>query len=641
MVEVWELMEELRLSKEKEREDQKEVVVYLKSEIDKQKDAALELERRYAELVSEQGAEETRMAEELEASRRLNKAQAEEENAILSEQARKLELHAEYMRAQEHAKSLAAGTEEGQARLEALQAEVERLNSLLPILTHHEATAQGGARAVPLLVLEALRDFPIKRELQREGWMAVASLLAVKPADENARQLKEAGALSLALTTLQVHEDHLDVQSAAIGFVWKLMFCDAPSREQAADSGATHLILRAIARHPNERGNLAPARIIAAHRMLLYNAAGALRVIIGAEMADLQADAPAGILNSPTPIAAAAADGAAAGEGAHSPPPSGRPKQHAAAAATPSPALPPIGSGNATAAGGEGGEGGEAPSGGRGARGAAAQARSAPLLRSLQARAGGGRAGGPRGRKRTTADDSRGAARGRKASTVEQSAEQKKRSIAIAAQALVLTCKAMRDMPRHSLVQEHGCGAIRSLMLSRARHAARDAPPTSARAGTVALTTCRVRAPSGRRPRAPARRSEAVRHLRHAARRRRDRDGDGGAPDAGRGAAQRDQGAARGRPGPARLRDVQAERPRGEPDQARGDQPRAQQRCAARLDVAARLLPEGEGRCAVLGHAHEQRREGRAAELGGRERNRGDRQRGGHGRRLNEPCCVE
>jgi hypothetical protein len=115
--------------------------------------------------------------------------------------------------------------------------------------THCREPAEG---ALPLVVLELLRELPIKRQCQREGWLALQSLLAVRPAEAVASALREAGAISLVLTTLKVHEDHADVQASAIGFVWKLAFCDQGARAAMLADGVIPLILKGVALHALE-----------------------------------------------------------------------------------------------------------------------------------------------------------------------------------------------------------------------------------------------------------------------------------------------------------------------------------------------------------------------------------------------------
>ncbi|KAJ1632222.1 hypothetical protein T492DRAFT_990533, partial [Pavlovales sp. CCMP2436] len=110
-------------------------------------------------------------------------------------------------------------------------------------------TASCADGALPLVVLELLRALPIKRQCQREGWIALQALLAARPADAIAEQLRVAGALQLVLTTLKVHEDHADVQAAAIGFLWKLAYCDESARKEAAAEGGMTMVLRAMSSH--------------------------------------------------------------------------------------------------------------------------------------------------------------------------------------------------------------------------------------------------------------------------------------------------------------------------------------------------------------------------------------------------------
>jgi len=496
LAEIYDSMVATATAQEQERAAQRVRVDSLQAEIEAKRDEAKAHEKRYAQLVRDASEEESALKHELKQIRKLNSGQKAEERATLAEQKEQLAKQDEFAAAQQEHERMAKARVEVRDEIAITRKEIAELDALMPVAARPASTAEGGRLCLPLLVLEFLRANAIKRELQREGWLAVMSLLYTRPADEVAGAMRDAGAVSLVLTSMKVHEDFLDVQGAAIGFVWKLGFCDAACRAQLLEAGAVHLVLRAIALLSSGDASGSAKRTLQQTRTLLYNACGALRMLLGINLADLESELrdghpdsasradPAGSpLSNPaasqplpareppaeraqSPVPEAAGEGAppqtAAEKGVTTPPrtpprqtpprtpPSARPHddfssapgspQGASAPPQPAPASP---------------KRGKLPPIPQSTFGRVPHVSSAPLLRTLRRRQ---RAADAAARGKSPGADARGP------QADSPGGPPPARRHTLDAQALVLTCKAMRDFPDRSLVQEFGIGALRTLV---------------------------------------------------------------------------------------------------------------------------------------------------------------------------------
>mmetsp|Transcript_17313 Transcript_17313/g.42572 ORF Transcript_17313/g.42572 Transcript_17313/m.42572 type:complete len:602 (+) Transcript_17313:152-1957(+) len=429
-------------AQEEERVKQLQHVQRIKDSIEERKEEANRLQKEYTALVAKGTEEERALRHELETSRRLNATQASEEHRVLSSQAHKLDLRTAHEESKVDRDRMTADAELTATKIETSKAEIARLDSLIPVAGRADAITDAGQASLPLVVLEALRQHPIKRELQREGWLAAQSLLMARPAEEPARIMREAGAVALVLTAMKVHEDHAEVLANCIGFAWKLGFCDPPSRAQLIDVGLQHLCLRALAVLTGSASVVGGHKTLQQMQLLTYNICGALRMLLGVENSDLEEPPP------PAPVAALAGD-ATPGDKASS--------------------LPRRG----------------APGGGLPALRRSPKLRGVPVIKSapLLSRShvlstaslpGTGGAGSRQRQKPPSTSASNAVAptgsnstqKGNESGSSDQATIA---HVAITRQCVILACKAMRDHRDSAFTQEAGIGALRTIVQDDAR----------------------------------------------------------------------------------------------------------------------------------------------------------------------------
>ena len=175
-----ETYEESRAELAAQQREMKDVVAYLKKEIEKKDAEHASLERKYVTLTEEKEAEETRLNGALEASEQENKVLSAEkqknggELAWLKEQL--VDLGKLKAKSDDDDRQLASQASE----LERLKAELQDTSSNLIIVAAPESGRVGpiGQGAVLLLLLEAMRRHSTKPVLQEQAMHAIQCVIA-------------------------------------------------------------------------------------------------------------------------------------------------------------------------------------------------------------------------------------------------------------------------------------------------------------------------------------------------------------------------------------------------------------------------------------------------------------------------------
>lgn len=204
----------------------------------------------------------------------------------------KIALHGKYLQSREEGERMAAESQQLDESLEAARRHLDDLNRQMPVVAQGDMKDRGGTpSAMALVLLEVLAKNPIYRDLQRDGCLALMSILpsdGATAADEDlATQLLRAGALKIAIATLTVLEEHADVQAGVCGFVARFTACSGEAKKQALKSGLLPLVVRAaevcalLRNAPAEGDAGSGGRDATRTTKLLFYPCQAMRVLVG------------------------------------------------------------------------------------------------------------------------------------------------------------------------------------------------------------------------------------------------------------------------------------------------------------------------------------------------------------------------
>ena len=386
--------------------DHKDVMDFIKKELEKRERENASLEKKYILLREAKENEEIRLNHELDVEKATAQMAREQHDLAVSERTRLEEALEEYETLKELRRSNQAQLDTQQGELVSSRAALQQARTQLHILAAPDGdeVSDDGSCALPLLLLEAMRMYSSKPVLQEQACIALQSILSGDSKAECAA-VRRHGGVELILDVMRQHEEAGELQSAACGLLWKLSVTDAPTRKLVVKDGGVQLVLAGMTRH-------------LAHPRMQYNACGALRNLV--------------VDNAQNFSVASQIAGARANE---LPPLHDAPRVRTKA--TPSHRTPKA----------------------RTKAGPLRPVRSLPTLAAPSGRAmtrrrrGGGRRGfdepKPAAARRFTRGGAGGAGDG-------------------AEQAVALTLHSMREHAGQALVQEYGCGTLWNLMLANA-----------------------------------------------------------------------------------------------------------------------------------------------------------------------------
>ena len=254
-----------------QQKDQKDVVSYLKKEIEKKDMELGALMDKYVVLREEKDADEVRMTSDREKALAAKQEFGEANEKAQGEVRRLKDQLIEYERLKQQ--SIDDANEKANLK-ESLQSErdaLEETKQQLTILAAPDGDRVGdsGRGAVLLLLLEAMRMYAAKPVLQEQAMAAMQNVLGTDKTGQCAdcTIVRKCGGVPLIHDTMRQHEDNAAVQNAACGLLWKLAFVDENTRKVIVREGGTHLIMQAMQRHLD-------------YPRLQYNACGALRNLL-------------------------------------------------------------------------------------------------------------------------------------------------------------------------------------------------------------------------------------------------------------------------------------------------------------------------------------------------------------------------
>jgi hypothetical protein len=251
-----------------QKREQKDIVDYLNHQLDKAKEDYKDLEARYAVLLQEKEEKE----------RTLNTGLGNSTSRLKATEKSLADAEAEVKHLRDQV------TEIGQLRnqREADVTEIDEMTTMLEQARHElreqdkhlkvlalageRVVGEGGVRAVPLILLEAVRMHIGKEVLCEQAMVGLQAVLSTER-HSDAELVRYRGGVQLVLDAMARHEMVGELQSAACGLLWKLGFADPAVRDVVLQASGIPLIMGAMQRHPD-------------HPRLHYNACGALRHLL-------------------------------------------------------------------------------------------------------------------------------------------------------------------------------------------------------------------------------------------------------------------------------------------------------------------------------------------------------------------------
>ena len=248
--------------------DHKDVMDFIKKELEKRERENASLEKKYILLREAKENEEIRLNHELDVEKATAQMAREQHDLAVSERTRLEEALEEYETLKELRRSNQAQLDTQQGELVSSRAALQQARTQLHILAAPDGdeVSDDGSCALPLLLLEAMRMYSSKPVLQEQACIALQSILSGDSKAECAA-VRRHGGVELILDVMRQHEEAGELQSAACGLLWKLSVTDAPTRKLVVKDGGVQLVLAGMTRH-------------LAHPRMQYNACGALRNLV-------------------------------------------------------------------------------------------------------------------------------------------------------------------------------------------------------------------------------------------------------------------------------------------------------------------------------------------------------------------------
>lgn len=253
----------------KQKKDQKDIVDYLSMQLAQKKEDYAALEERYAQLVQAKEESEKRLNQMLED---LKAELKETQSKLAASEAQCAQLTAQVVEIGQ----LRAGAQGDAGAKATLTAELERYKAMLKQSEQHltvlavaedRIIGENGARALPLMLLEAIRLHLAKPVLVEQAMVAMQYVLSEAHGHADSELIRTRGGIDIILDAMRRHAEIAELQSSACGLLWKLAFADPPTRDIVIRSEGIALIMAGMQRHH-------------VHPRLQYNACGALRQML-------------------------------------------------------------------------------------------------------------------------------------------------------------------------------------------------------------------------------------------------------------------------------------------------------------------------------------------------------------------------
>ena len=254
---------------DKQRKDQKDIVDFLNLQLDKKKEEYADLERRFARLTQDKDAMEKRLKKEigdLNAKIEAQDAQLKDRDAQIQQLNDQVIEIGQLRSGRDSDVSFKASLQE---ELEMVKYQLHESNLHLKVLAAADDRLVGddGARALPLLLLEAIRLHIAKPVLCEQAMVAMQYVISEAHGHPDAEIIRRRGGVELVLDAMAKHSESSELQSSACGLLWKLAFADPPMREVVIKNNGMAAIMGGMQRHTS-------------HPRLQYNACGALRQML-------------------------------------------------------------------------------------------------------------------------------------------------------------------------------------------------------------------------------------------------------------------------------------------------------------------------------------------------------------------------
>lgn len=252
----------------KERADRKDNVDYLQAELAKKQAELNTLQEKYVELEKLKEEKEKMLKDELRKAKDTIAQQESSLEQLRNEVATRGDQLVELGNLKTRAAADVNIKGEMTSELEDLRLKLHESHQQLTVLAVADGREGGeeGERVLPLLLLEVLRLHPNKPVLAEQAMIALQYVLS-SDRHADAELIRIRGGVDLILDVMSRHEAAADLQSAACGLLWKIVFADTPVRETIVDAHGIAHIMGAMQRHSS-------------HPRLHYNACGALRHLL-------------------------------------------------------------------------------------------------------------------------------------------------------------------------------------------------------------------------------------------------------------------------------------------------------------------------------------------------------------------------
>jgi len=253
----------------KQKKDQKDIVDYLSMQLQQKKDDYLALEERYAQLVQDKEDMEKKLNQMLEDLRHELKetqtklADSEKQVAHLNDQV--IEIGTLRANASSDSSTKTKLAEELELYKHRLQESQQHLTVLA--VAEDRIVGEDGARALPLMLLEAIRLHIAKPVLVEQAMVAMQYVLSEAHGHADSELVRCRGGIDIILDAMRRHAEFAELQSSACGLLWKLAFADPPTRDVVIKQEGMALIMGGMQKH-------------ATHPRMQYNACGALRQML-------------------------------------------------------------------------------------------------------------------------------------------------------------------------------------------------------------------------------------------------------------------------------------------------------------------------------------------------------------------------